>query len=212
MNAVFFGLNATSLKKIFAGAWFAFLLLLPALALGQGYFGSVTGELTDPSGATVAGAKLILTDQDKGFSFTTTSDSVGRYLFTPIPPGMYTISAEMKGFEKAIHPNIKVTVSENTTANLTLRVGAETQTISVEAKEQALSTEDAVTGQVVNRKFINDLPLVDRYVLDFVSLAPGVTNMSDSNSVGDTGTNFVSNGSRGAQRRHFDGRRFDHQL
>ncbi|MGC2768444.1 MAG: TonB-dependent receptor [Candidatus Acidiferrum sp.] len=199
MNAVFFGLNATSLKKIFAGAWFAFLLLLPALALGQGYFGSVTGELTDPSGATVAGAKLILTDQDKGFSFTTTSDSVGRYLFTPIPPGMYTISAEMKGFEKAIHPNIKVTVSENTTANLTLRVGAETQTISVEAKEQALSTEDAVTGQVVNRKFINDLPLVDRYVLDFVSLAPGVTNMSDSNSVGDTGTNFVSNGSRGAQ-------------
>ena len=55
-----------------------------------------------------------------------------------------------------------------------------------------------MTGQVVNRKFINDLPLVDRYVLDFVSLGPGVTNMSDQNSVGDTGTNFVSNGSRGA--------------
>ena len=55
-----------------------------------------------------------------------------------------------------------------------------------------------MTGQVVNRKFINDLPLVDRYVLDFVSLGPGITNMSDQNSVGDTGTNFVSNGSRGA--------------
>jgi hypothetical protein len=55
-----------------------------------------------------------------------------------------------------------------------------------------------VTGQVVNRRFINDLPLVDRYVLDFVGLAPGVNNMSDSNSVGDTGTNFASNGSRGA--------------
>ncbi|MGH9437320.1 MAG: hypothetical protein ACRD22_05330 [Terriglobia bacterium] len=61
-----------------------------------------------------------------------------------------------------------------------------------------LSTEDAVTGQVVNRRFIDDLPLVNRYVLDFTMLAPGVNNMSDTNSVGDTGTNFASNGSRGA--------------
>ena len=51
---------------------------------------------------------------------------------------------------------------------------------------------------MVNRRFINDLPLVDRYVLDFVMLAPGMNDMSDQNSVGDTGTNFVSNGSRGA--------------
>lgn len=187
------------MKKALGGALFALLLLLPVIAVGQGYFGTVSGELTDPSGAVVAEAKLVLTDQDKGFSFTTISDSVGRFVFTTIPPGMYTIVAEMKGFEKAIHKNIKVTVSENATANLTLKVGSETQTVSVEAKEQALSTEDAVTGQVVNRKFINDLPLVDRYVLDFVSLAPGVTNTSDTNSVGDTGTNFVSNGSRGAQ-------------
>ena len=55
-----------------------------------------------------------------------------------------------------------------------------------------------MTGQVVNRKFINDLPLVDRYVLDFVTIGPGVTLSSDQNSVGDTGTNFVSNGSRNA--------------
>src|SRR5208282_2175734 len=72
------------------------------------------------------------------------------------------------------------------------------QAVQVEAQGQALETEDAVTGQVVNRKFINDLPLIDRYVLDFVMLAPGMNNMSDQNSVGDTGTNFVSNGSRGA--------------
>jgi Carboxypeptidase regulatory-like domain len=197
MNA-FSGLHSNCVKKVLGGLLLA-LLLLPTLALAQGYFGTVSGELTDPSGAVVVGAKLVLTDQDKGFSFTATSDSVGRYLFTTLPPGLYTITAEMKGFEKGIHRDIKVNVSENTTANLTLHVGSETQSISVEAKEQALSTEDAVTGQVVNRKFINDLPLVDRYVLDFVSLAPGVTNMSDTNSVGDTGTNFVSNGSRGAQ-------------
>lgn len=174
------------------------LLVLPAALHAQGYFGTVSGELTDPSGGVVQGAQVVLTDQDRGFTFKTTTDNSGRYLFTSIPPGMYSVSAEMPGFEKVVHTNIKVNVSENASANLKLRIAAATQSIEVQAQAQNLSTEDAVTGQVVNRRFINDLPLVDRYVLDFVSLAPGVTNMSDANSVGDTGTNFVSNGSRGA--------------
>jgi Carboxypeptidase regulatory-like domain len=180
------------------GVPFAFLLLLPGLLCAQGYFGTVSGELTDPSGAMVAGAKVVLIDQEKGFTFATTSDSAGRYLFTSVPPGLYTVSVEVPGFEKELRTNIKVTVSENATANMRLKVATTSATVEVEAQAQTLNTEDAVTGQVVNRRFINDLPLVDRYVLDFVSIAPGVTNMSDSNSVGDTGTNFVSNGSRGA--------------
>jgi hypothetical protein len=186
------------LGKVVRGALFALLFLLPVALLGQGYFGTVSGELTDSSGAIVQGAKVVLTDQGKGFKFNATSDSSGRYLFTTIPPGLYTVSVEMQGFQKVVLTNIKVNVTENATANLTLRVASTTQTVHVEGQAQSLSTEDAVTGQVVNRKFINDLPLVDRYVLDFVSLAPGVTNMSDQNSVQDTGTNFVSNGSRGA--------------
>jgi TonB dependent receptor len=119
-------------------------------------------------------------------------------VFTSLPPGLYTATAEMLGFEKTERTNITINVSENATANLSLNVASSKQSIEVESQGQNLQTEDAVTGQVVNRRFINDLPLVDRYVLDFVGLAPGVTNMSDSNSVGDTGTNFASNGSRGA--------------
>jgi len=176
----------------------AILLVTPVMTFGQAYFGTVSGELTDATGAVLQGAKVTLTDQDKGYTFTATSDNNGRYLFTAIPPGLYTVSAEMKGFQTTQRTNIKVNVTENVTANLSLKVAAATQTVEVSAQTQNLATEDAVTGQVVNRRFISDLPLVDRYVLDFVSLAPGITNMSDSNSVGDTGTNFVSNGSRGA--------------
>ena len=174
------------------------LLILPAALWSQGYFGTVSGELSDPSGAVVAGAKLTLKDQQKGFTFSTTSDSSGRYLFSTIPPGTYSVSAEATGFEKAVTPNIKVNVTENATANLRLRISTSTQSVQVEEQAQKLSTEDAVTGQVIDRKFINDLPNVDRYVLDFVALAPGVTQASDSNSVSDTGTNFISNGSRSA--------------
>jgi len=173
------------------------LLLLPASSHGQGYFGTVSGELTDQSGAVVQGAKVVLTDLQKGFTFTTTSEPSGRYLFTAIPPGLYSVSAELQGFEKAVHTNIKVNVSENATANLTLRVASATQQVEVQAETEAINTEDAVSGQVVNRRFINDLPLVDRYVMDLTFLAPGVTSMDDQ-CPNCGGTNFVSNGSRGA--------------
>jgi hypothetical protein len=186
------------LGPVIFGVLFAFLSVLPSILLAQGYFGTVSGDLTDPSGAVVPGAQVVLTDQAKGFTFNAVSDSAGRYLFTSIPPGVYTVTVEVQGFEKELRTNVKVNVSENATANFRLKVATATQTVEVQAQTQALATEDAVTGQVVNRKFINDLPLVDRYVLDFVMLAPGLNNMSDQNSVGDTGTNFVSNGSRGA--------------
>jgi hypothetical protein len=198
MNAVLSEPNAKRLSKLFRGVVATILLLLPAVLFAQAYFGTVSGELTDSTGAVVQGATITLTDQDKGFSYTAKSDASGRYLFATIPPGLYTVSAEMQGFQKEIRTSVRVNVTENSTANIRLRVASSTQTVEVQAESQHLSTEDAVTGQVVNRRFINDLPLVDRYVLDFVSIAPGVTSSSDQNSVGDTGTNFISNGSRNA--------------
>ena len=177
---------------------FAFLLVCALTVFGQAYFGTISGVLTDPSEAAVPAAKVTLTDQARGYVFTTTSDNTGRYLFTTVPPGVYSVSAEMQGFDKAVSKNITLNVTENVTANLTLRLAGTKQSIQVEAQSQTLETEDAVTGQVVNRRFINDLPLVNRYVMDLVGLAPGINDQSDQNSVGDTGTNFISNGSRGA--------------
>lgn len=177
----------------------ATLIAAPAVLLAQSYFGTVSGLLTDSSGAVVQGAQVVLTDQQKGFTFHATSESSGRYLFRAIPPGMYSVSVESKGFEKAIKPNVRVDVNENATADVSLRVASATQTVVVEGQAENLQTEDAVTGQVINRKFINDLPLISRDVTDLTYLAPGVGDMSDSNHAGDTGgTNFVSNGSRGA--------------
>ena len=76
----------------------------------------------------------------------------------------------MSGFEKTLRANIRVNVNDNVTANVTLKVGASTQTVEVQAQAKGVDTEDAQTGQVVNRRFINDLPLIDRNVVesDFV--------------------------------------------
>jgi len=176
----------------------ALTLMLPSLVCAQAYFGTVSGELSDPTGALVQGANVVLTDQQKGFSFTATSDTSGRYLFRSIPPGSYVVTADVKGFEKVKSDNFKLDINQNTTVNLTLKVAGASQTVEVQGRAQAIQTEDAETGQVVNRKFINDLPLIDRNAIALTSLAPGVTEMDDQCSAGCTGTNFVSNGSRGS--------------
>jgi hypothetical protein len=174
----------------------AFLLAIPAVGFAQGYFGTVTGVLSDPTGALIPGAKVTLTDQEKGYTFHETSDSSGRYLFRSIPPGVYSVTAEMTGFEKTVRTGVRVDVNQNATGNLSLKVSGSSQTVEVNAQNQGLDSQDATTGLVIDRKFINDLPLVDRYVMDLVSLTPGVTEADDQCSTGCTGTNFVSNGSR----------------
>jgi Carboxypeptidase regulatory-like domain/TonB dependent receptor/TonB-dependent Receptor Plug Domain len=184
------------------------LLLVGILALvqagfGQAYFGTVSGELTDASGAVVSGAKVVLADQQKGFKFEATSDNSGHYLFRAVPPGLYSVSAESKGFSTTVQENFKVDVNQNATVNLTMKVAGAAEKVEVTAGALTIQTEDAETGQVVNRRFINDLPLIDRDVVALTSLAPGVTAMDDqcnefSGNGTCTGTNFVSNGSRGS--------------
>ena len=174
----------------------AFLIAVPAAVFGQAYFGTVTGVLTDQTGAVIPVAKVILTDQDKGYSFNETSDNDGRYLFRSIPPGVYSVTASVPGFEKTVRTGIRVDINQNATADLRLKVSSSSQTVEVKSQGQGLDSQDATTGLVVDRKFINDLPLVDRYIMDLVSLTPGVTEADDQCSTGCTGTNFVSNGSR----------------
>lgn len=175
---------------------FILLALSQTLLLGQGYFGSVSGIVTDTTGAVIAGAKITLTDQEKGYTFDATTDSTGRYLFRSVAPGLYSVTAVAPGFEEVIRKDLRVAITENASANLSLKVSGGTVSVEVQSQNTALSTEDATTGLVVNRNFINNLPLVDRYVMDLVMLTPGVTETDDQCGTGCTGTNFVSNGSR----------------
>src|SRR6202167_2319537 len=112
------------------------IVLLPAVLIGQGYFGTVSGALTDSSGAIIQGAKVTLLDEQKGYHFTAKSDSEGRYLFAYIPPGLYSVTAEMPGFEKTVRTHIKLNVSENATADLRLKIANAAQSVDVKAQSQ----------------------------------------------------------------------------
>jgi Carboxypeptidase regulatory-like domain/TonB dependent receptor len=178
--------------------WAVFiLLLLPALAAGQLYTGSVAGTVNDPSGAVITDAQVKAVDQDKGFSFSAKTDSSGRYVIRQVPPGMYTITVEAAGFQTQHKEAVPLTVNENVSVNFALSLGAASEVMNVEATGVELQTQDAVTGQVVDRRFVNDLPLVGRSVLDLAYLTPGITEV-DNACRSCIANNFISNGSRNA--------------
>jgi hypothetical protein len=176
---------------------FSFVLLLTTLANAQLYTGSIAGTVTDPSGAVIPAARVSATDQDKGFSFTAVADSSGRYLLRPIPPGKYKILAEATNFQGQRKEGVSVEVNQNVSVDFTLKVGAANQVVDVEAGGVELQTQDAVTGQLIDRRFVNDLPLVGRGVLDLAYLTPGITEV-DTDCQGCMANNFISNGSRNA--------------
>src|SRR5947209_3970361 len=105
------------------------VLALPAVLLGQSYFGTVSGALTDATGAVVQGANAVLKDLQKGFTFAATSDESGRYLFRSIAPGMYSLTVDARGFSKGLVRNIKVDINQNATADLILKVAGAEQTV-----------------------------------------------------------------------------------
>ncbi len=178
----------------------ALLLILAGLtvpAAAQLYAGSVTGVVSDPTGAMLAQAEVTLVDADKGFTFTAKTDDKGRYLFRSVPPGMYNLSVKAPGFKDQARKGIKVDVSQNVGADFTLTVVGAKETVNVSTAAPLLGSEDATTGQVVDRKFINDLPLNGRGVFDLMFLAPGVTEV-DAACNGCYATNVIINGSRNA--------------
>jgi hypothetical protein len=166
----------------------------------QLYTGSVSGTVTDPSGAVIPSARITLVDEEKGYKFSATTDAAGRYLFRQVPPGKYAVSAELAKFQTQRKEGIVLAVNQNVEVNFALKIGTETQIVDVRATGVELQTQDAVTGQVVDRKFINDLPLVSRSFSDLAFLAPGVSIVDPQCAPPNCylQNNFVSNGSRNA--------------
>ncbi len=172
------------------------LIALPTSA--QLYTGSIAGTVTDPSGAVVPNAKVVATDVDKGYAFPSTTDKSGHYLVRNLPPATYYLTVEATGFEKERKDGIVIAVNLNATVDFSLKVGAASVTLEVQAQGVELQTQDAVTGQVIGRRAINSLPLVDRDVLQLTFLAPGIVPVAEAshNDEGFSGVNFNGNGGR----------------
>jgi len=180
------------------GALCAFCVLLCPPAFGQGAAGSVSGVVLDTSGAVIAGASVTLTNTATGVTTPTNTNNEGLYTFPYVQPGVYDVTASAPGFETVKRPGVTVNVTERVQISFDLKIGNVKQTVEVTGAAPMLHTADAVTGQIINRTFVNDLPLLNRSALDLAFLAPGVVqppNTTYANS-GGSANNFNSNGSR----------------
>jgi hypothetical protein len=130
--------------------------------IAQTFQGGVRGIVTDPGGAAVPTAKVTLIDEAAGTERTTVSNAVGEYTFTSLDPATYTIHAEAPAFKKFEVKGVVVATSGFPTVDIKLEVGDVTQTVNVSESSTLVETENASTGQVIDKQKLDDLPNMGR--------------------------------------------------
>lgn len=182
---------------------FVLVLLLGFLVttklVAQVDMGSISGVILDPSGAGIPNAKVMLTNDDTNISASTTAGSEGRYTFSPVKAGHYSLSASFSGFRTVNQKNVTLDVQQKLEVDISLTIGQATETVVVDAAPPLLQTLDASVGQVVEEKAINNLPLNGRNFTFLAQLAAGVTQgQQDTRGLGGSGS-FAANGLRPSQ-------------
>jgi hypothetical protein len=142
-------------------------LVLSVAAFAQEYRATLTGIVTDPSGAVVPNARLTITNVATGASTVTKAGPSGSYLVPFLAPGPYKIEAEAPGFQKVQRLGLQLDTGAKVTVNLSLPLGSATQTVTVEAQVPLIETATADAGQVLTTQEVEDLPSNGRSALGF---------------------------------------------
>ena len=164
-----------------------FLILFAGTsALAQAGRGSISGLVTDPNGALVQGAQIVLKNPATGVTQHTVTTGAGLYTFISLNPGVYHVTASQTGFASVAQDNITVNLDQVTEVNITLRVGAATETVTVTQAVELVEPSNSTVGSLITSETIDRVPLLYRNVYDLVQLSAGVTppngspNSSDS--------------------------------
>lgn len=157
--------------------------------------GTVVGQVADPSGALLPGANITLTDSSAGITLNSVTNDQGKFIFPNVQPGTYTITATKSGFSAAKSVGLTVNVGTQLTADLTLKVGGESETVEVQALGTDLQTLNSTVGQTIPQEAIDSLPSLNHDVNTFTSMQPGVSpNGSVAGAVNDESTFLLDGG------------------
>jgi hypothetical protein len=152
----------------------ALVLSQAAITLAQGgATAQLSGMIIDPSSAVVANARITARNTATGLSRITQSTDAG-YILTNLPPGNYAINVVANGFAVLKAPAVELTVGQQATLNLTLRVAGQAETITVSAEPNITDPTRTELSQVIEERRIESLPINGRQFLDFVLLTPNV--------------------------------------
>src|SRR5580692_8203203 len=158
-------MNKKLLRLVF-GCVFAWALA-QSVALAQNTTGSITGEVTDPSGAVVSGAQVVVHSIDTGVDTPTTTDSAGVYTVKFLPIGHYQVTVQASGFNTAQVPQFTLEVLQTAKFNVQLTVGGTSANVEVSAAAPILDTNDYTIGSTFTENTVSNFPLNG---LDFSAL------------------------------------------
>lgn len=174
------------------------VLLVAASASAQVDQGSVTGTVTDASGAIIPNAEVTLTDTGTGLAFQRTTSASGVYTFTPVKVGNYQLKVSAPGFRSTLRENLRVDVSQRLGVDVALQPGGVNEVVTVTSSPQ-LQTQDAATGQVFETKTIDETPLNGRNYVFIAQLTTGVAPPNQGFGQVAGAGDFTSNGGRVSQ-------------
>jgi len=154
-------------------------------AFAQSQRGSITGTVTDTTGAVIAAAKVVVTAVETNTTSSLNSNENGQYTVPNLSPGKYSVRVDKDGFKGALLTNIQVDAGSEIRADVALEVGSSATTVEISADSVALQTENAKSTTVITDKLIRDLPTVVggtlRSPFDLAILAPETKNFGDTN-------------------------------
>ncbi|HXH94810.1 MAG TPA: TonB-dependent receptor, partial [Thermoanaerobaculia bacterium] len=153
---------------------FLILILVPTLIFAQTNAGSLSGRVTDASGAGLPGVTVTATNSATGFNRSVVTESDGSYRFQSLPVGTYEVTADLAGFGAVTTRNVEINVSTDRALNVTLKQATVKEQITVTASSPLIETTPAI-GTVVSQREIANLPLNGRQFANLGSLAPGTT-------------------------------------
>ena len=183
---------------------FPLLLLVlcgATLALAQSTDATISGVVVDPAGKVIPDAKIEIANDDTGVHYSSETNGTGIYTVTILPPGEYRIQVSKIGFKTLIKPGITLNVQSAVAINFTLPLGATSESVTVEAGASEINTTDGSVSTVIDRDFVENMPLNGRSFQSLMTLAPGVSQvpppstLAAGNNVGLNGE-IVVNGQR----------------
>ncbi len=151
------------------------LTLLSFAVNAQVTTADLVGTVRDSSGAVIAGAKVVLTNDATGVSRTTTSEQDGNYSFIGLQPGRYTLNVEQQGFRKLAQSGIELQVNQRAQVDVSLQIGAVGETVEITGSAPLLESQSSVLGSVIQERQVQDLPLNGRNFVQLAILSPGVS-------------------------------------
>jgi hypothetical protein len=152
-----------------------FLVVLMAFPLlAQSPNGTVNGLVLDTSNRVIQGADILVINEATGVKYTSKTNDEGIYVLPNLPPGPYRLQVSKVGFKTLVKPDIVLNVQDALSINFTMPVGATFETLTVQGGAPLLNTESAAVSTVVDRQFVENLPLNGRSFNTLMQLTPGV--------------------------------------